>query len=282
MSKEDETVVIQTIANAFSENRKVFVALFIDGKLEPPEDDLIMFLTSTNVGASQSPEVPGFGASQPGAHKNCEGSSSKKFQKQASSALTSPCVPQSEEVTENQQFHSAADSFPYRVYLPPAKTALVVTHLRNGRISTQPEDVKYWKPGFVVPDYMARELYSKYSNKPDEELVILLNEKHERVYMIDKKKEKKWQKFIILALDETVMLETRIKNGDISSNPKDVFVSWENWRVPQHVVESLKNKYRSRRNAELFVISNSKGDLRCVVRDGMYRDNCTFDRKTFE
>ena len=154
-----------------------------------------------------------------------------------------------------------------------------MTHLREGRISNIPQDIEYWKSGFVVPDSMAHDLRTKYSKKPDVELAILLNEKDELLHQVDKKKEKEWKRFIILGLDETVMLQTRIKNGVISFNPKDVFVCHLNWPVPRHVVEGLKSRYRDISNAELFVISSSKGGIRCVLRDCEFRDMCSFASK---
>ena len=170
-------------------------------------------------------------------------------------------------------------SFNFKIIFPPAKTVMLMTHLRQGRISNIPQDIEYWKPGFVVPDSKARELHEKYSKKPDMELTILLNERNELLHQIDKKKEKGWQRFIILGLDETVMLQTRIKNGVISFNPKDVSVSHLNWPVPRHVVEGLKSRYRDISNAELFLTSSSKGDIRCVLRDGGFRDVCSFASK---
>ena len=54
-------------------------------------------------------------------------------------------------------------SWNYKIYLPSGKTVLVLTLIRKGIISDQtnrPEDVQYWKSGFVVVRY-----WENYSRK---------------------------------------------------------------------------------------------------------------------
>ena len=52
----------------------------------------------------------------------------------------------------------------YKIHLLSEKTVLALTRIRQGIISdqtNQPEDVHYWKPGFVVPREIKDDLYKK-------------------------------------------------------------------------------------------------------------------------
>ena len=106
---------------------------------------------------------------------------------------------------------------------------MLVTRLREGRISYQKEDVEYHKPEFVVPDYMATDLLHKHSNTSDAKLVILMNERDQLVYQVGENNDKGWHQFIILALDDTIMLKTHLKSGEVSYEDKDLVIRYLNW-----------------------------------------------------
>ena len=88
-------------------------------------------------------------------------------------------------IAEGQQSN---DSYNHKRILPPVKTVMVQTHLRNGRISNRPEDVEYWKPGFVVPDKMAGDLLRQHSTKAKAYLLILKDVKGNLITRVKKKK----------------------------------------------------------------------------------------------
>lgn len=288
-SVEQKGVISSAIANVFDDNRKVLVTWFVNGNLVLSGSDLIGVLTSVLPGASSYPQglshsspssqVPGLGTNQPFTQENYESGSTQRFHDKPAPGSTTQYkgVTQKPSSTENQPLRPPTSGhFDYNVVLPPAKTVMLVTHLRYGMISNTKQDVKYRKPDFVVPDEMARDLLKEWSKKSDVELVILMNERDELVPQVKKPKGKEWQKWIILHLDETLRLQTRIKHGVISNDPKDVFVSYRDFELPQIVREKLKDKYQLRSNAELFVMSDSEGNLRCIVRNGSYRDVSLF------
>lgn len=288
-SMDEKRIISSTIANVFDDNRKVLLTWFVNGDLVLSGSDLIGVLTSVLPDASSypqglshsspSPQVPGLGTNQPFTQENYESGSTQRFHDKPAPGSTTQYkyVTQKPSSTENQPLRPPTSGrFDYNVVLPPAKTVMLVTHLRYGMISNTKEDVEYRKPDFVVPDEMARDLLKEWSKKSDVELVILMNERDELVPQVKKTKGKERQKWIILHLDETLRLQTRIKHGVISNDPKDVFVSYRDFELPQIVSETLKDKYRSKSNAELFVMSNSVGNLRSIVRDAGYRDVCLF------
>ena len=286
---DEKRIISSIIANVFGDNGKVLVTWFVNGDLVLSGSDLIRVLTSVLPGASSyrqglshsspSPRVPGLGTNQPLTQQKYESGSTQRFHDKPAPGSTTQYkyVPHQPSSTENQPLRPPTSGrFDYNVVLPPAKTVMLVTHLRYGMISNTKEDVEYRKPDFVVPDEMASELFKEWSKKSDAELVILMNERDELVPKVNKKKGKERQKWITLHLDETLRLQTRIRHGVISNDPKDVFVSYIDFELPPIVSKTLKDKYQSRSNAELFVMSNSVENLRSIVRDGGYRDESLF------
>ena len=166
-------------------------------------------------------------------------------------------------IAEGQPFN---DSYNHKRILPPVRIVMVQTHLRNGRISNQPEDVEYWKPGFVVPDEMARNLLRRHSTKAKAYLLILKHVKGNLIAQVNGK-EKDWQQILKLALDESIVLQTRIKNGIISLEPEDVVLREKNFQIPSEVFNRLKQDFWATPNAELFILSDSKENLRSIVKD---------------
>ena len=98
-----------------------------------------------------------------------------------------------------------------------------------------------------------------------------MNEKDEFVCQVNEKKDKGWHQFIILALDETIMLKTHLKYGRVSYEDKDVVVCYSNWQVPDDVMANLTGTFQVIADAELFVISDSQANLKCIVQVGATR-----------
>ena len=152
------------------------------------------------------------------------------------------------------------------------ETVLVLTRIRNGIISddqiNQPEDVQYWKPGFVVPFEIKADLYKKNAKTSNRERFILMAEDGTLACQVNKKDEKDWQNFILLGLDETVVLQTQSRHGQISFEDKDVVIKKGNLRVPQDQITKWDQGYKETPSADLFIASDSKGNLRYIVKVG--------------
>ena len=150
---------------------------------------------------------------------------------------------------------------------------LVLTRIRNGIISdqiNQPEDVQYWKPGFVVPFEIKADLYKKTAKTSKRALFILMDEDGTLACHVNKRDEKDWQNFILLGLDETIVLQTQLRHGQISFEDKDVVITKGNLRVPQDQITKLDQDYKETPSADLFIASDSKGNLRCIVKVGTH------------
>lgn len=281
--EDDEETCKCLIKSTFKDENKAFVVSFKNGKLQVEGGELILLLTSAFADtrsypqqisdASSSQQSLGLATSQPTpTQENTASGPSHQFYNQTGPSFSSQRVPQPHEVTTTKQpFHPTTGSFDYKIVLPPAKTVMVMTHLRNGRISREKEDIEYWKSEFIIPAPMECDLLKRYKNKTDVELAIIENEKGSLVPLVDKEKRKEFQQFMLLALDERVVLKTRIKNGKISFEKEDVVVRHLNWRVPEDVVSNLLQEFQMIPNADLFIISDSRGNLRTIVQVGTLR-----------
>ena len=180
-------------------------------------------------------------------------------------AFASCSQPQDHQV-ESDLLHPHTESNDYICVLPPNKTIMVQTRLYYGRISNRPEDIEYWKPGFVIPDNMERDLFGRHSKQSDAYLLIFSDERGRLTCQATEKKGKEWQQTLDLHSDETIKLQTRLKSGAISFEGKDRVLYSPGFRLPPVLVCKLKKEFWATRNAELFVISDSKGNIRGLVR----------------
>ena len=241
-SEQEKSLVRSAIKKVFSDNGKMYITWFENGNLVGNPGDLIHFLTSYSF------------PQQPSAVADCppRGITGKQ------------CLPH---------------PWNYKIYLPSGKAVLVLTRIRYGIISyqtNQPEDVQYWKPGFVVPREIKEDLYKKNAKTSNAELFILMTEEGSLTCHVDKKNGKEWENFIILGLDEIIVLKTQLRHGKISFEPKDLVVDKEKWRVPQDEITKLEKEFKETPTADLFVTSDPKGNSRCLVKVGTRSQMFTF------
>ena len=100
------------------------------------------------------------------------------------------------------------------------------------------------------------------------ELFILMTEDGTLACQVNKKDVNDWQIFILLGLDETIVLQTQLKHEQISLEDKHVVIKKENLRVPQDQIRKLHQDYKETPSADLFIASDSKGNLRYIVKVG--------------
>lgn len=87
--------------------------------------------------------------------------------------------------------------------------------------------------------------------------------------------------FIILGLDEIIVLKTQLRHGKISFEPKDLVVKKENLRVPREEMRKLEQDYKEIPTADLFIASDPTGNSRCVVKVGARSQMFTFSNTVF-
>ena len=234
-SEQDKSLCGSAIKKAFHDSKKVFITWFENGNWVVSPDDVISFLTSYLF-----PQQPSAGTD---------------------------CPPRGKTGKQRPPY-----PWDYKIHFLSGKTLLVLTRIRNGIISdqiNQPDDVQYWKPGFVVPPEIKASL-KKNAKTSNGELFILMTKDGTLACQVNKKDEKDWQNFILLGLDETIVLQTQLRHGQISFEDKDVVITKGNLRVPQDQITKLDQDYKETPSADLFIASDSKGNLRCIVKVGTH------------
>ena len=235
-SQQDKSLVRSAINKALHDSKKVCITWFENGNWTVSPDDVINFLTSN------------------------------PFPQQQSAATY--CPPGG--ITGKKRL---PHPWNYKIHLLSGKTVLVLTRIRNGIISdqiNQPEDVQYWKSGFVIPPEIKASLYKKNAKTSNGERFILMTEDGSLACQVKKKDEKGWQNFILLGLDETIVLQMQLAHGQISFEDKNVVINKENLRVPQDQITKLDQDYKEIRSTHLFIASESKGNLRYIVKVGTH------------
>ena len=233
-SEQDKSLIRSAINKALHDSKKVYITWFENGNWTVSADDLVNFLTSN------------------------------PFPQQRSAATY--CPPRG--ITGKQGLPYPWD---YKIHLLSGKTVLVLTRIRNGIISdqiNQPEDVQYWKPGFVVPREIKASLYKNSAKTCNGELFILMTEDGTLACQVNKKDEKERQNSILLDLDESIVLQTQLIHGQISMEDTHVVIIKENLRIPQDLITKLDQEYKDTPSAHLFIASDAKGNLRCIVKGG--------------
>ncbi len=286
VSDDEEEVIHCTIKSKFKEQDKVEVTSFKKGKiaLKPEQFLKLMMSTIPNTNPypqehSGAPQIPDFGPTiHPPPHK-----SAPPFDPDVT--VGSQCYAHPPGIVARQPSYTHAEtSVDLRPALAPAKTVMLNTRLRNGRISNRPEDIVYWKPGWVVPDEIEKDLFRKHSKKSDVELVILLDEKSTLICQVNEKKssqnQPERQQHPELAPGETIKLKTRMYSGRISFDAKDLEVFDNTRRVPDEVTSRLFSEYRSTPKADLLIVSDSKDNMRCIVQVGSFNKAFRFINKT--
>lgn len=159
---------------------------------------------------------------------------------------------------------------------PPAlsisgEPVLLRSLLFNGRISYKPEDLQLWDPTLRVPDDINQNLFQRYRYTPVTGVRIVQDLDGKLQWSVDPKLieiSRSRYEGIEIANNETLMLKTRIREGQVSFQDTDVHFRYRNYRVPQDIIDKLKKKYCATPCGELCIISDEKGNLRTNVKIG--------------
>ena len=143
--------------------------------------------------------------------------------------------------------------------------------LRFGKISYQVEDLQLWDPAITVPDRINQNLNQQYHHTPVTGVTIVRGIDGAFRWFVDPKLidiSRSRYEGIQIADNETLLLKTRIRNGLVSFQESDVHFRYGNFRIPQKIIDKLKEEYCSTPCGELCIISDEKGNLRTEVKIG--------------
>ena len=163
-------------------------------------------------------------------------------------------------VNVQQQEKPIPPAIPAYTERNPLKTKLVLKSiLRFGRISSIKEDVQFLSSELQeISDDCHQFLLAKWGKVPAIQVSII---------SVPSDNNRQWvfcgARGIEMADNELVVLNTRVRRGQVSFDKKDLEFCYPGWTVPMHISEDLKRKEE---NGKLFVIADGEGNLRCIVQ----------------
>ena len=134
------------------------------------------------------------------------------------------------------------------------------SRLEFGRLTS---DVEILYPKFDVPHYIKRGMYEKYCSIREAVVEVRSDGRGGYAWLPYTKRS-----LVQLAKNETVVLKTRMRNGLISLEKGKLEFMYPEWTTPGYLVQDLRSKYGSCSDRELYIISNEKMELRCLVFKG--------------
>ena len=242
---------------------KVFVVEVNNGELAVDEDIMVELLTPpVTTSITNKHTVRSRGSPETEAH--AAHTSREVSQKGYSSERKSIHEKMThEKMTQNPPQLVWASQF--SVKTPPV--VLLRGFARNGKVPDQIGDLQIWDPEFKVPAYLQEKLLHEHRKTP---LIGLLIIKHRdgtiKYSPVPNLKEFSLNGEIQLAADEQLILKTRVHNGEVSFEEADVQFKYGNKCIPKHIMDGFRAKDGGKPNGDLYVISNTSGNFRCVVK----------------
>ena len=160
---------------------------------------------------------------------------------------------------------------------------LLKTRLHHGKISYEPKDIDILYPEFKVPSHIQESLFENYMHTSEAVVEIVQDPKSNEVrWSVDPKSKRSGEhkETMFNATNETVVLETRVRYGEVSWKKNDLKFIYPDWCIPLYLMESLKHKYHATPDAKLCVISDVYGNLRSIVETDIVDKAMNFFKKT--
>ena len=240
---EDDSTKIKS--QRISDIREKIINLFPSLKSQSDSNDSIRkrdFKQSFNVTERTVPNMhKGCRPAQPPQHMTGYGAHQRVAYQSRQSSSTQPRGPQ----RANQDF-SSIEGF-----------VMLRCRLKFGRLTN---DLEIHYPEFKVPRSLKKGMHQAYGSISEALVEVRSDGKGGYAWFPYTKKS-----LVQLAKNETVMLKTKLRKGQISLEKGKLEFIYPGWITPRHLMEDLRNKYHSRSNLELYVISNEKRELRCLV-----------------
>ena len=139
---------------------------------------------------------------------------------------------------------------------------------RYGALSDDWGDIHIRNSEIKIPDYIFEELLQKYLYIPEVGVRIRKLGNGSFVWIPDQNLRRfSPKKEVELNDKETVILKTRVRNGEISLEESDVQFLREN--IPQHIRDDLQATFTGKPYGDLYVILDDAGKFRSVVKSGV-------------
>ena len=293
---KDESIVSQTIVDIVALRGKGHIAWLKNGGLSVDPDVLVQILTSPapqilTSPASQPIPQPIPQPSQPipqtslsrGTRyhegNDAPGSAAELFSSSSGQSQSDP-------FERNRSDWQATTTI--QPGDPPAtcstgEPVLLRSLLHYGIISYDEEHLQLRDPAFTVPDHIKQDLYELYNDTPETGVLIVRDFDGKPEWSIDPKlieiSKSRYGKGIQMDYNETLLLKTRIFYGQVSFQESDVHYRFNNWQIPQNIIDSLRREYWATPSGQLYIISDGRENVRWVVNIGIASRARTFLNK---
>ena len=293
-SKGDEAIVGKTIERIINGKEKGFVAWLKNGKLSVDPDVLVQFLISTTpapepqIQTSLSRDsVQEMTNVSPGSAAESVSTCSDEPQRDRRQRNLSEWETGPRWNVPNMQQPAPQAAATINQWCPPVVTitgqpVMLRTLLRYGRISYQLDDIQLWDHEFVVPDDINEHLFHQHCITPVTGVKILSDGHGTLRWSTDPKLieiSRSRYEGVQIDANEKLQLKTRIRYGLVSFQESDVFFRFGNFQIPQDIADGLRDEYYQTPCGDLYIISNEKWDLRCLVKIGTINRMRTFANK---
>ena len=146
---------------------------------------------------------------------------------------------------------------------------MLKSQLRNGKISFLPEDLEISFPGFQVPDDITQRLLHGYRDTIQAGVKIVRDSNGKLRVTVEPKSKDSSREEEQIADNETLLLATRVRYGEVSFDKDDLQFIYPNWQIPAFIKTSLAREYGTLPKGELYIISDKKGEIKFKVEFGM-------------
>jgi len=287
---KDEKIARKAIEEKVIRREKGFIVWLKNGKLSLDPGDLVQHLMFTSPTRQPNIHTNYSRASQEN-NRDAPGSGADTYSTYSDQSQSYPLESNPPDWKQghwnnapNMQRPTPQAATATQPYHPPAvnirgEPVLLRSLLRFGKISNRIEDLQLWDPTFTVPDHINSTLFQQYHDTPATGVTIVRGIDGALRYTIDPQLiEVSRSRYdgMQIADNETLMLKTRVRYGKVSFQESDTQFRYGTWKIPQNIVDSLKEKYSATKSGDLYIISDGRDGLRMVVKEvGRVREVCS-------
>lgn len=277
---KDEDIVTRTIEDIITRTGKGHIAWLKKGKLSVEPDVLAKYLMSTSPTPQPNPQTNSLRASQE-KERDAPGSVEELCSTNSGQSQSGPLQRNPPDWGHMQEVPMTIEplTITYPAIRVTGQPVWLRSILRFGRISFEPRDLQLWDPAFIVPDFIETDLKQLYQHTPEIGVRIVQGIDGQLQWSVDPKLievSKSRYKGIKIAANETLVLKTRIREGLVSFQESDMDFRYENSRIPQEIINKLKEEYYTTPCGVLYIISDEKRNLRSIVKIGKIDRFLTF------
>ena len=139
-----------------------------------------------------------------------------------------------------------------------------------GKLSDKFGDIHIRNLGIEIPSYIFDDISKKFSYTP--EIGVRIIKHHNGSFewtSVKNLRRFSLKKEVELFHNEILVLKTRVRNGEVSFEENDVQFLRGDIYIPSHIIARLKTESRGNPYGDLYVILDSVGQFRSVVKSGV-------------